>query len=127
MTTGVTLDTGALIALESGSRRMAVLVEEALASGSEVVIPAGVVAQAWRGGAAQARIARLLRASVTLIVALDQRQALRIGARCAATGVTDVIDISVALCARDRGHAVVTSDPGDIRVADPSLTVLSPA
>jgi predicted nucleic acid-binding protein len=127
MTTGVTLDTGALIALESGSRRMAVLVEEALASGSEVVIPAGVVAQAWRGGAAQARIARLLRASVTLIVALDQRQALRIGARCAATGVTDVIDISVALCARDRDHAVVTSDPGDIRAADPSLMVLSPA
>ena len=127
MTTGVTLDTGALIALESGSRRMAVLVEEALASGSEVVIPAGVVAQAWRGGAAQARIARLLRASVTLVVALDQRQALRIGARCAATGVTDVIDISVALCARVRGHAVVTSDPGDIRAADPSLTVLSPA
>jgi predicted nucleic acid-binding protein len=127
MTTGVTLDTGALIALESGSRRMAVLVEEALASGSEVVIPAGVVAQAWRGGAAQARIARLLRASVTLIVALDQRQALRIGARCAATGVTDVIDISVALCARDRDHAVVTSDPGDIRAADPSLTVFSPA
>ena len=71
--------------------------------------------------------ARLLRASVTLIVALDQRQALRIGARCATTGVTDVIDISVALCARDRGHAVVTSDPGDIRAADPSLTVLSPA
>jgi predicted nucleic acid-binding protein len=127
MTTGVTLDTGALIALGSGSRRMAVLVEEALASGSEVVIPAGVVAQAWRGGAAQARIARLLRASVTSIVALDQRQALRIGARCAATGVSDVIDISVALCARDRGHAVVTSDPGDIRAADPSLTVLSPA
>ena len=127
MTTGVTLDTGALIALESGSRRMAVLVEEALASGSEVVIPAGVVAQAWRGGAAQARIARLLRASVTLIVALDQRQAPRIGARCAATGVTDVIDISVALCARDRDHAVVTSDPGDIRAPDPSLTVLSPA
>jgi predicted nucleic acid-binding protein len=92
-----------------------------------VVIPAGVVAQAWRGGAAQARIARLLRASVTLIVALDQRQALRIGARCAATGVTDVIDISVALCARDRDHAVVTSDPGDIRAADPSLTVFSPA
>jgi predicted nucleic acid-binding protein len=68
-----------------------------------------------------------LRASVTSIVALDQRQALRIGARCAATGVTDVIDVSVALCARDRGHAVVTSDPGDIRAADPALTVLSPA
>lgn len=125
--TGTTLDTGALIALESGSRRMAVLVEEALASRAEVAIPAGVVAQAWRGGASQARIARLLRASVTSIVAFDQRQALRIGARCAATGVTDVIDVSVALCARDRGHTVVTSDPGDIRAADASLTVLTPA
>jgi predicted nucleic acid-binding protein len=125
--TGTTLDTGALIALESGSRRMAVLVEEAVASRAEVAIPAGVVAQAWRGGASQARIARLLRASVTSIVAFDQRQALRIGARCAATGVTDVIDVSVALCARDRGHTVVTSDPGDIRAADASLTVLTPA
>jgi predicted nucleic acid-binding protein len=125
--TGTTLDTGALIALESGSRRMAVLVEEAVASRAEVAIPAGVVAQAWRGGASQARIARLLRASVTSIVAFDQRQALRIGARCATTGVTDVIDVSVALCARDRGHTVVTSDPGDIRAADASLTVLTPA
>ena len=69
----------------------------------------------------------MLRASVTSIVALDQRQALRIGARCAVTGVADVIDVSVAICARDRGHAVVTSDPGDIRAADPSLTVLTPA
>ena len=125
--TGATLDTGALIALESGSRRMAVLVEEALASGAELAIPAGVVAQAWRGGAGQARIARLMRASVTSIVALDRRQALRVGARCAATGVADVVDISVALCARDRGHRVVSSDPDDIRAADPSLMVLSPS
>jgi predicted nucleic acid-binding protein len=124
--TGTTLDTGALIALESGSRRMAVLIEEALANRAELAIPAGVVAQAWRGGAGQARIARLLRASVTSVVALDQRQALRIGARCVATGVADVIDVSVALCARDRGHAVVTSDPDDIRAAGPSLTLLAP-
>jgi predicted nucleic acid-binding protein len=124
--TGATLDTGALIALESGSRRMAVLVEEALADGAELAIPAGVLAQAWRGGAGQARIARLLRASITSIVALDRRLALRVGARCAATGITDVIDVSVALCARDRGHPVITSDPSDIRAAEPSLTLLSP-
>ncbi|HUB21796.1 MAG TPA: PIN domain-containing protein [Streptosporangiaceae bacterium] len=125
--TGITLDTGALIALESGSRRMAVLVEEALASRAELAIPAGVVAQAWRGGAGQARIARLLRASVTSVVTLDRRQALRVGARCAATGTADVTDVSVALCAKDRGHAVVTSDPADIGAADPSLTLLAPA
>ena len=105
---------------------MAVLVEEALAEKALLAIPAGVVAQAWRGGARQVRVARLLRASVTSVVPLDERQALRVGARCAATGVADVVDVSVALCARDRGHPVVTSDPGDIRAADPALTLISP-
>lgn len=124
---GATLDTGALIALESGSRRMAVLVEEALANRAELAIPAGVVAQAWRGGGRQARIARLLRSSVTTVVALDRKLALRVGARCAATDGTDVVDVSVALCAGDRGHPVVTSDPHDILAIDPSLTLLRPA
>jgi predicted nucleic acid-binding protein len=123
---GLTLDTGALIALESGSRRTAVLVEEALANGVELAIPAGVVAQAWRGGERQVRVARLLRSSVTAIVPLDRKLALRVGARCAATGTADVVDVSVALCARDRGQPVVTSDADDIRAIEPSLTLLSP-
>jgi len=125
--TGTTLDTGALIALEAGSKRMAVLVEEALAHNTELAVPAGVVAQAWRGGGRQARIARLLRASVTTIVPLDRKLALRVGARCAASGSADVIDVSVAVCARDRSQPVVTSDPGDIGKIDPSLTLLSPS
>jgi len=124
---GVTLDTGALIALESGSRRMAVLVETALASRTELAVPAGVVAQAWRGGSRQVRLAKLLRASVTSVIPLDQRLALRVGARSAVTGIADVVDVSVALCAHDRGHAVVTSDPDDIYAVEPSLTLLSPA
>lgn len=124
---GTTLDTGALIALESGSKRMAVLVEEALANNVELAVPAGVVAQAWRGGGRQARIARLLRASVTTIVPLDRKLALRVGARCAASGSSDVVDVSVAVCAHDRGHPVITSDPGDIGKIDPSLTLLPPS
>jgi hypothetical protein len=124
--TGATLDTGALIALEAGSRRMAVLVEEALASGATLAIPAGVLAQAWRGGARQARIARLLRASVTSVIALDQRTALRIGVRCAISGVSDVIDVSVALCALDNAQPVITTDPGDLRAIEPSLSLSSP-
>jgi hypothetical protein len=35
-------------------------------------------------------------------------------------------DVSVALCARDRGHAVVTTDAGDLRAIDPSLLVITP-
>ncbi len=125
--TGTTLDTGALIAFENGSKRMAVLVDEALANQAELAIPAGVVAQAWRGGQRQVRIARLLRASVTSVVPLDRKLALRVGARCEATGIADVVDVSVALCATDRHQPVITSDPGDIRAIEPSLTLLPPA
>jgi predicted nucleic acid-binding protein len=125
--TGATLDTGALIALESGSSRMRALVEQVLADRAQLAIPAGVLAQAWRGGARQTRIARLLSASITQVVPLDRKQALRAGARSAVCGHRDIVDISVALCARDRGHPVITSDPDDIRAIDPELTLLSPS
>lgn len=124
--TGVTLDAGALIALESGSKRMAVLVEEALVCRTELAIPAGVLAQAWRGGSRQARIAGLLRASNTSVVALDAKMALRVGARCAAVGMADIVDVSVAICARDRGHPVITSDPDDIAAIDSGLMLVRP-
>jgi predicted nucleic acid-binding protein len=124
--TGATLDTGALIALEAGSRRMAALVEEVLRERAQLAVPAGVVAQAWRGGVRQVRIARLLRSSVTEVVPLDRKQALRVGAVAAAAGVPDIVDVSVALCARDRGHPVVTSDPDDLRAIDSGLMLLTP-
>jgi predicted nucleic acid-binding protein len=124
--TGLTLDTGALIAIETGSRRMALLVEQAIATGAELAIPAGVVAQAWRGGARQVRVAKLLQLQVTSIVALDAKLALRIGARCASSGSADVVDVSVAICASDRRHPVVTSDPDDIAVIDPTLKLVWP-
>lgn len=123
---GVTLDAGALIALEAGKRRMAVLVEEAQSSGTRLAIPAGVLGQAWRGGGRQARLARLLRASTTDVVALDQRVAMKARTRCAASGTSDVIDASVVVCARERAHPVVTSDPEDLHAIDPKLTLLAP-
>jgi hypothetical protein len=124
--TGATLDTGALIALESGSTRMAVLVEEALANRAELAIPAGVLAQAWRGGGRQARIARLLRASNTSVVPLDAKMALRVGTRCAVTRTADIEDVSVTICASDREHPVITSDPDDIAAIDPALMLVRP-
>lgn len=124
--TGTTLDTGALIALEAGSRRMLALVETAVRTGSPLAIPAGVLAQSWRGGARQARIARLLRSSVSEIVVLDRSEALSVGALCARTGAVDVVDASVVVCARLRRHAVVTSDPGDLSAIDGSLSLLAP-
>jgi hypothetical protein len=122
--TGATLDTGALIAFERGSPRMLALVERAAGHGLALAVPAGVVAQAWRGGARQARLSRLLRAPLTEIVALDEPTARTVGVVCDRAGVTDIVDVSVVVCARERGHQVVTGDPGDLHAIDPSLTVV---
>jgi predicted nucleic acid-binding protein len=58
------------------------------------------------------------------VVPLDGEEALLIGALCARSGVSDVVDVSVALCARQRGHAVVTSDPDDLLRIDPDLDLI---
>jgi hypothetical protein len=47
-----------------------------------------------------------------------------VGLLCARTGHDDVIDASVALCAKERRHAVVTSDPDDLSRIDPGLPVI---
>jgi hypothetical protein len=72
---GVTLDTGALIAIDRGDRRLQALLDEAGAAGAELAVPAGVIAQAWRGSARQARLARFLALSTVTVVALDEPEA----------------------------------------------------
>jgi hypothetical protein len=67
----ITFDTGALIAIERRSRRMQALLEEIDRRDWRVAIPAGAVAQAWRGGSRQARIAVLLSDERTEVVPLD--------------------------------------------------------
>ncbi len=120
---GAVLDTGALIALERGSRDMATLVSEARSTGSALTVPAGCVAQAWRDPRRQARIAAFLRLAVTEVVALDHEDARRVGLLLAATGTSDVVDGHVAVCAHRLDQAVVTSDPDDIASLGPSLRI----
>jgi hypothetical protein len=47
-----------------------------------------------------------------------------VGLLCARSGHDDVIDVHVALCARERRHAVITSDPDDISRVDPRLPII---
>jgi PIN domain nuclease of toxin-antitoxin system len=123
---GTTLDAGALIALESGSPYMRELVRVALAERVPLAVPAGVLAQVWRASARQARLARLLGSPLVEVVPLDRSLALAVGKLCAETGVRDVVDVSVVVCARQRGHSVVTSDPEDLRRIDPELRLFDP-
>lgn len=125
MKDGFVLDSGALIAIERNrgraSRLMIAIVERAPA----LTIPAGVLAQVWRDGSRQARLARLLRSPRVVVVPLDQPTAQAIGVLIARCGHPDIVDVHLALCARMLGQHVVTSDPDDVRRVDPAVGIIS--
>lgn len=122
--TGFTLDSGALIALERGEPAVRELLAAAKLRHHELAVPAGVLAQVWRASSGQHRLAVLLTSSRLEVVPLDRDEALLVGAACARSGASDVVDVSVAVCARRRGHAVVTSDPDDLLRIDPDLDLI---
>ena len=122
---GLTLDAGALIALERGDRAMALLVKRAREAKATLALPAGALGQAWRDGSRQVVLARLVSSSDAVeLVPLDARTARAAGQLCGVTRTSDVIDASVVLCARARGHAIATSDADDLRRLDPSARLI---
>jgi predicted nucleic acid-binding protein len=125
MTSGLTLDAGGLIALDRNDRRMIVLLARAAEASSRLIIPAGALAQAIREPSRQARLARLIRQPATDVVALDRVDATQIGRLLAASGSSDVVDAHVVVCARRAGHAIVTSDPDDLRRLDPRVELVT--
>jgi predicted nucleic acid-binding protein len=116
----VTFDTGALIALERGDSRMIALLQLLVRRRGRLRVPAGVVGQAWRGGARQAVLARLFSSPEVDVASLDQPMAQACGELCASTSTSDVIDASVVLVAREHDDTIVTSDVEDLRRLDPS-------
>lgn len=110
MASGLTLDSGALIAAEKQVRRFLVLWALALERGARITVPAVVLAQVWRGNSPA--IARLLPACS--IEEMDESRAKLVGRLLARTRSADVIDAAVVVGAASRGDSIVTSDPGDI-------------
>lgn len=107
------LDAGALIALDRGDRDVWALLRQVYDIGQRPVVPAPVVAQAWRSGARQARLAQALAGCRP--VDADMTMARRAGELLGRAKTSDVLDALVALAAHDRpGWEVVTSDPDDI-------------
>ena len=110
---GLTYDSGALIAAERGDRRMWLIHARALARGVRPTVPAGALAEVYRSGR-QANLRRLLAGCD--IEPLDGVRAQAAGAllgRCAAD--PGAVDASVAECALRRGDAVVTANAGHLR------------
>lgn len=95
-----------------------------MAAGDDVDIPTAVLAQVWRGGPRQARLARLVGVKGIRFPIIDRNLAEIVGRVIGLTGHRDVVDVHVAVNARIHGHAVVTSDPDDIRAVDPTLDLI---
>lgn len=118
------LDAGALTTLERGDRATAAVVEAARRAGRPVIVPAGVVGQAWRVGRRQVRLARLLGAPDVTVDPLTDGLARAAGALCGQSATSDVIDASVVLAARRHHATVLTSGRGDIQALDPTLPLV---
>jgi hypothetical protein len=110
--TALVLDAGALIAVERGDRQVQREIQDALQTGTPVRTNANAVAQVWRNGARQARLARLLRD--VKIEPITREGGYRAGELLGATGMKDVVDATVALLAKT-ADKLYTSDPGDLR------------
>lgn len=121
---GLTLDAGALIAFERNDRRVVGLIARALQLQLELCVPSGVVGQVWRDGRRQVRLARLLGSREVEVESLDDLRARAAGQLCGLCRTADIIDASVALCAKSRGHRVLTSDPEDLRRLDAELELV---
>jgi hypothetical protein len=122
---GVTLDAGALVAIERADRRMQALLDEAHAAGLLIDVPAGALAQAWRAGPVHARLARALHLPNVSVPPLDEPRAKAASVLCGQHGTHDPIDASVVLNARQRDQTVISSDPSDLRQLDPDLRIMA--
>jgi hypothetical protein len=72
---------------------------------------------------ARSGLARLLKSRDIDIARMTPDVARSVGLMCARCGHDDVIDVHVALCARESHHVVVTSDLDHMLRIDPALPV----
>ena len=108
--TGLTFDTGALIALERRRQRMKEIVERALAKDQTITVPADVIGEWWRG---RSDLRDSILASVD-IEPLTERLAKLAGEALAAVKGATLVDAIVMASAASRGDIVYSSDVEDL-------------
>ena len=121
--TGITFDTGALIALEHRRQRIKEIVERALAKDQPLTVPADVVGEWWRG---RTDLRDSILKSVD-IEPLTETLAKRAGEALAVVSGATLVDAIVMASAASRGDIVYSSDVDDLerfRRYFPSVRVL---
>jgi hypothetical protein len=110
--TGLTYDSGALIAAERKDPQMWAIHRRALARGVRPVVPAGVITEVYRSGR-QARLAQLLTGcEIESLEAVARAAGVLLG-RCAID--PGAVDASVAEGALRRGDSVVSGNAEHIQ------------
>ncbi len=110
MRSGITFDTGALIALERRGQRARQIVERAAELKVRIVVPSAVITEWWRGRSdARERIVASVR-----IEPLAENVAKIAGEALARVRTATAIDAIVMASAAQRGDVVYTSDVGDL-------------
>jgi len=108
--TGLTLDSGALIALERGERRMRLVMQRADQRGLSITVPAVVLSEWWRGGTGRQR---------AILESVDVEPTWEHICKLAGEAIADlpgatVVDAIVMASAAQRGDIVYTSDFEDL-------------
>jgi predicted nucleic acid-binding protein len=118
---GLTLDTGALIALESKERRMRAAVDAMVEHGKPVTVPSAVLVEWWRSpillfeGADGDRARNQQRILAGMIVEPLSEHIAKVAGRAAGEVNASAVDAIVMASAALRGDGVFTSDIGDLQ------------
>lgn len=109
---GATFDTGMLVALDRNEREAWVALRRLVNRGEVPTIPTVVIAQAWRDGRRQARLARAL--GDCRPESLSDESARTAGELCRRSRTSDIVDAVVIVSAGRRNDDVYTGDAGDL-------------
>ncbi|MEZ5376800.1 MAG: hypothetical protein R2733_09850 [Acidimicrobiales bacterium] len=116
------LDAGFLISVDRSERAAHTFLTAASRSGTTLHTTQPVVAQVWRSGPRQARLAAFLK--TIEIHPLDDGRP--IGQLLARTSTSDVVDAHVVLTAVRLGHDILTGDPNDLERLSAVLGAAAP-
>jgi hypothetical protein len=106
----VILDAGFLISVDRSEKTAHTFLAAAERSGTALHTTHPIVAQVWRDGPRQARLANFLKA-ITVHPFDDGRP---VGRLLAQSRTADVVDAHLVVCAIRFGHDILTGDPDDI-------------
>lgn len=105
------LDAGLLVALDRGEGKARSFLAASVRANEPLHTTAPVLAQVWRDGARQARLARIAQSMIVHPFAADDYNA--VGRLLGRSGTGDVVDAHLVVLAARIGHNIITSDAGD--------------